>query len=66
MMDNIKVCKVWERLIRRQRSLNTELDLSAVGLETVTNLEADTAHNHPNQMFQLKTVKWYFKPVLTI
>ena len=54
MMDNIEVCKVWETLIQGKGSFDTEFDLPATSFETVSNFEADSADNHPDQMFQLK------------
>ena len=54
MMDNIEVCKVWETLIQGKGSFDTEFDFPATSFETVSNFEADSADNHPDQMFQLK------------
>ena len=53
-MDNIEVCKVWETLIQGKGSFDTEFDFPATSFETVSNFEADTPDNHPDQVFQLK------------
>ena len=54
MVDDLKVVKLGKRVIRRQRPLHHKLDLPRVGLEAVTDLEADSPHHNIHEVLNLR------------
>ena len=53
VMHNLKVCELWKELVWWQRPLHHKLDLPRVGLELVSNLDPDAAHDDVYQVLHL-------------
>ena len=58
VVDDLEVSKLGKRVVRRQRPLHHELDLPRVGLEAVTDLEADSPHHYIHEVLNLKNELW--------
>ena len=53
-MGHVEVGELREDGIWRQWTFDAELDLAAVGLEPVADLEADPADHHPDEVLDLE------------
>ena len=54
VVDDFKVCELYEFLVVRQRAFDDELGLAGVGLELVTELQADATDHNVHKMLHLK------------
>ena len=54
VVGHVEVGELGEDAVRRQGPLDAELDLAAVGLEAVADLEADATHDHPDEVLDLE------------
>ena len=54
MVHDVKIGELGEGVVRRQRPLYHKFDLPRVGLETISDLKADSAHNYIHQVLNLQ------------
>ena len=54
VVHDVKIGELGEGVVRRQRPLYHKYDLPRVGLETISDLKADSAHNYIHQVLNLQ------------
>ena len=54
MVHDVKISELGECVNLRKRPLHHKFDLSRVGLEAISNLKADSAHDYIHQVLNLQ------------